>query len=544
MKWTIRTRLIGLSALGIALLLTVGITGAWTLHQAVNAVAVMNTHAQAGRNHLEMDMMHDALHSDALTMMAAKDGEELAAARKDLADHITWLKKFEDRSAALALEPAIQEALKALKPEFDRYCEINTALGEQLARGDRAAAQATFREVVEQFEKIEPIAEEASEMIEKASQNANAAMERTTRNGRIAMFAMSALAILMLLFVAQHVTRRITRPLDDTVRIMDAVAGGDLVVRAAVLGDDELGRMAGAVNRALDSLSGALSGIAQNAVGVGRSSEELTVVSQDLTHAMHETSSRSQQVSAASEEVDSSVRLVVNSAHEVGGSIREVAQLTNEAVSVAGTAVRVAGEANNTIRQLGESSEQIDNVVRTISSIAEQTNILALNAEIEAARAGEAGKGFSVVANEVKDLAKETARATDDIARRVSTIRSDSRAAVQAISEIVQIIDRISATQSNIATAMQQQSTSTAGITRSMTEASAGTTDIATNIAAVADMAERGSSTAHRTQRAAEELSEHSAELQRLLSAFRFAGAAATPAHWTGGREMGLRKAA
>jgi len=200
----------------------------------------------------------------------------------------------------------------------------------------------------------------------------------------------------------------------------------------------------------------------------------------------------------------------------------DVAQNAHEAAAVAATAVRVAGEANATIRQLGESSEQIDNVIRVINSIAEQTNILALNAEIEAARAGEAGKGFAVVANEVKELAKETARATEDIGRRVSAIRGDSRAAVAAISEIGKIIEQISSTQSAIAASVQQQSAATAEITRNMGEAARGTDEIAATISSVARATENTSAAARETQKAASELAMMATELQRTVSQFRF----------------------
>ncbi|MEQ1831698.1 MAG: methyl-accepting chemotaxis protein [Candidatus Eisenbacteria bacterium] len=522
MKWTVRTRLIGLGALGIVLLLTVGVTGSLTLRQAVQANAVMATYGQAARNHLEIDMMHDALHSDALTIATARDAAEVAEITTNTQDHIANVRKFQELNAALPLSPEIMAMTAEIHPMFERYIGMIEDLDKLAARGDRAGVNAAMPAFVAQFESMEGPQEKGSEMIAEASRKAAENVDRAARNGQLAMLIMSVLAVLTLLFAANRVTRSITAPLDETVRIMDAVAGGNLDARSNLHSDDELGRLGAAVNHAMESLSRTLSGIARNAVAVGQSSELLTTVSHELSQNAHETSSRSQQASAASEEVDASVRMVTTSSQEVGASIREVAQNTNEAVAVAGTAVRLAGEANATVRQLGESSEQIDNVIRVISSIAEQTNILALNAEIEAARAGDAGKGFSVVANEVKDLAKETARATEDIARRVSAIRSDSRAAVQAISEIVGIIDRISATQTSIAKSVQEQNAATAEIARSMTDASSGTSEIASNIAALAETAERGSSAARETQRAAEDLSTRAAELQRLVGEFRF----------------------
>lgn len=548
MKWTIRTRLIALGSLGIALLLAVGATGWWTLRTAITANEVIAVHAQAARNHLEMDMMHDAIHSDVLAAITATDAASVREQRQNLTDHIEWLHKFEGRNEALVLEPALAQGIRELRPEFERYTHLGTQVLDRLVQGNRAGAQALYPEFMAQFERIEPMAEKLSEAIEHENETDQAALARTTTTGQIVMVVMSLLAALVLLVVAGRVTTSIVQPLSAMGRVMDEVADGDLETRTRATTDDELGHLGRAIDRAVESMAHALSGIARNAEAVAGSASSLERVSEDLNRSADETSTRSQQASAAAEEVDASVRLVANSSQQMSTSIREVSQGTHEAVTVGATAMRVAGEANQTIRQLGESSEQIDNVVRVISSIAEQTNILALNAEIEAARAGEAGRGFSVVANEVKDLAKETARATEDIAKRVSAIRSDSRAAVQAIGEITRIIERIEATQNQIADNMKEQSGGIAEISRGMSEASIGTAEIAQNITAVAAVAERGAASAQETRRAAELLAAQAAELQGQVGAFRFSDRAegAGPARGAArtGRDSGLRRAA
>lgn len=548
MKWTIRTRLVALGTLGIALLLAVGATGWWTLRAAIQANAVISVHAQAARNHLEMDMMHDAIHSDVLAAVTATDAAAVREQRQNLIDHIEWLHKFESRNEALELEPTLTQGIRELRPEFERYTQLATDVIERQGRGDRAGAQALFPRFLEQFERIEPLAERLSETIEHENEADQQALTRTTNTGQIVMLVMTVLAALLLLVVAGRVTTSIVQPLATMGRVMDEVAAGDLDARTGVRTEDELGHLGGAIDRAVESMAHALAGIARNAEAVAASAASLERVSEDLNRSADETSTRSQQASAAAEEVDASVRMVAQSSQQMTTSIREVTQGTHEAVTVGATAMRVAGEANTTIRQLGESSEQIDNVVRAISSIAEQTNILALNAEIEAARAGEAGRGFSVVANEVKDLAKETARATEDIARRVSTIRSDSRAAVQAIAEITRIIERIESTQNHIAENMKEQSGGIGEISRGMSEASIGTAEIANNITAVAAVAERGATSAQETRRAAEALAAQSAELQEQVGAFRFSiraeGAGAARAAARTARDTGLRRAA
>jgi methyl-accepting chemotaxis protein len=171
--------------------------------------------------------------------------------------------------------------------------------------------------------------------------------------------------------------------------------------------------------------------------------------------------------------------------------------------------------------RLGESSRQIGDVVKLISSIAEQTNLLALNATIEAARAGEAGKGFAVVANEVKELAQETARATEDIARRVETIQADTGSAVGAIEEVASIISRINDHQLTIAAAVEEQTATTAEMDRNVTDAASGSGDIATTIAGVATAARSTSASAEESRRAAADLAQVSGRLQSLAAQFR-----------------------
>src|SRR3712207_4671236 len=166
----------------------------------------------------------------------------------------------------------------------------------------------------------------------------------------------------------------------------------------------------------------------------------------------------------------------------MGASINEIAQNAAEAARVAGTAVQAAEETTRTVSKLGVSSQEIGEVVKTITSIAEQTNLLALNATIEAARAGEAGKGFAVVANEVKELAQETAKATEDIARRVDAIQADTAGATTAISGIAGIISQINDFQLTIASAVEEQGATTAEMNRSVSEAATGSGEIAGSI--------------------------------------------------------------
>jgi methyl-accepting chemotaxis protein len=189
---------------------------------------------------------------------------------------------------------------------------------------------------------------------------------------------------------------------------------------------------------------------------------------------------------------------------------------------VAGEAVGVAERTTSTVTQLGNSSREIGDVVKVITSIAEQTNLLALNATIEAARAGEAGKGFAVVANEVKELAQETARATEDIARRVEAIQADTTGATAAIEQIAAVIGRIHDYQTTIASAVEEQGATTSEMNRSVGEVAGGSSAIAAGVTGVAAAAATTTQGVEQTRAAAEGLATMSAELQQLVSRFRY----------------------
>jgi methyl-accepting chemotaxis protein len=188
---------------------------------------------------------------------------------------------------------------------------------------------------------------------------------------------------------------------------------------------------------------------------------------------------------------------------------------------VAKNAVSVAHSTNQTVTKLGESSQEIGKVIKVITSIAQQTNLLALNATIEAARAGEAGKGFAVVANEVKELAKQTASATEEIGRKIEAIQLDTKGAVGAIGEIGSIIDQINDISNSIASAVEEQTVTTNEIGRSVAEAARGTGDIARNISGVAEAAHNTTRGASDSQRAAAELSRMAAQLQGVVGRYR-----------------------
>ena len=316
--------------------------------------------------------------------------------------------------------------------------------------------------------------------------------------------------------------QELRQKVDTLLTIVDAASKGDLTKEVPSLGNDAMGQLAQSLSRLITETRTSIGSMAQSSEALAASSEELTAVSQSMGAEAEETSAQANVVSAASEEVSRNVQSVATGAEEMSASIREIAQSANDAARVAGQAVKVAETTNQTVAKLGESSAEIGKVIKVITSIAQQTNLLALNATIEAARAGEAGKGFAVVANEVKELAKETAKATEDISQKIEAIQSDTRGAVEAIGRIGQIINQINDIQNTIASAVEEQTATTNEIGRSVAEAAKGTSEIAHTITGVATAAKSTTQGCSNVLGAATELSKMAVELQKLVAKFRF----------------------
>ncbi len=265
------------------------------------------------------------------------------------------------------------------------------------------------------------------------------------------------------------------------------------------------------------SLKETLAAVSENAQALASASEELTAVSQQMSANSEETSAQSNVVAGAAEEVSKNVATVATSAEEMSASVKEIAKNANDAARVATEAVGVASNTNTTVAKLGESSVEIGKVIKVITSIAQQTNLLALNATIEAARAGEAGKGFAVVANEVKELAKQTASATEDISQKIEAIQTDTKGAVTAIDQISKIIGQINDISNTIASAVEEQSATTNEIARNASEAAKGSTEISKNIANVSLAARNTTEGASSTFSAASELSKLALGLKTIV---------------------------
>jgi methyl-accepting chemotaxis protein len=411
---------------------------------------------------------------------------------------------------------------------FAKAWDIHSGLRDALILGKPLRAGITMPtpdKIVDTFVSNENIMHESVALLQVIEESESRAMASGARanyeSARLVLVVSVLVGLLAALGLAFWVSRMIRRQLDDVGESLEAVAQGDLTRAATVRSRDELGQMAAAVNRANANIRETVGTLAAGAQTLGGNSERLTGATRRIADSAQTTARKVNVVASAASNVSNNVQTVAAGSDEMGLSITEIARNANEAARVASEAVSVAESTNQTVSKLGESSAEIGNVVKVITSIAEQTNLLALNATIEAARAGDAGKGFAVVASEVKDLAQETARATEDISRRVDAIQSDTANAVEAIESIGRIIAKINDYQVTIASAVEEQTATTAEMSRNVGDAANGTAEIAATISEVADAASTTTATLGEADTAVTELSRLATELNQVVGRFR-----------------------
>jgi methyl-accepting chemotaxis protein len=504
-----------------------------------------------------------------LTHYGAESPEERAGHERTIAAEVASVGNELAAYNASVVRADLRAQLAELQSRWSTYVRAqDDLLRAARERAPQTEISAARQRSAQQFDEVRETLAQIAARTTADSDESSAGIYSVIGSVRVWVGVLLALSAILGIGVALGITRLITRPVRRLEVAAAAMARGELDAGIHHEATDEIGALAESFRRSsaalsavvaelkalisaaqdgrvglrgdagkfqgvyadlvsgtnalLDTLVEPLQFVARNADALAASSAQLSDVSRQLGHAAAETSAQTQVVSAAAEQVSHTTQSVATSTEEMAASIKEIAKNAGESARVAGQAVKVAETTNATVAKLGASAIDIGKVIKVITSIAQQTNLLALNATIEAARAGEAGKGFAVVAQEVKELAKETAKATEDIGRSIDSIQTDTQEAIEAIGQISTIIAQINDISSTIASAVEQQSATTNEMGRNVAESARGGSEIARNITKVAEVSRSTATGAGQTMTAATELARMAAELRQLISKFTF----------------------
>ncbi|GIF42855.1 methyl-accepting chemotaxis protein [Actinoplanes xinjiangensis] len=520
---SVRTRILGAVTIAAVVAVVAGLLGVQAASAA--SASAQKIYDQNVASILALSDLRSAVLQARLTVVnhaVSRDQQTKSRYEQALAGDLQAIEKaFADYRAG---HPAVNtEAVDELFADYEAYAQLAR---DKLLPASGRNDITTWQRVRDA--ELTPLMNEAMQDLvdmdttEAAAASHNAADAKSAyESRRTTTLVLLTVGSLLALGAGFFVAHGIVTSLRRVESVCDSLAGGDLTHTAGLTSRDEPGRMARALDTAVINLRSTVTTIGGSAVALATAAEQLSTVSAQLQSGAADTAARASTASHGSEQVNTGVQSIAAGAEQMSASITEIASNAGRAAQVAQQAMAVAQRTTDQVAQLGTASAEIGDVVRLITTIAEQTNLLALNATIEAARAGELGKGFAVVAGEVKELAQQTAKATEEITSRIAAIQASSGSAAHAIEEITDVIQQISDYTTTIASAVEEQTATTAEMSRSVADAAANSGEVAGIISGVAEVANTTATGATTTQQAAGDLTRLSGELTSLVNGFR-----------------------
>jgi methyl-accepting chemotaxis protein len=487
------------------------------------ALAATNIHMPAIRSQMNMDMMHDGLRAvaySAVVSVTTGDAEMLKTSGEELGEFKELFLHELGELEQLPLDPAIHAKLGTMRPKLDAYlAQVSQVVSSAIAgkaeemKGGLPALQKTFKELETEMAQL-------GDDIEGGAQSVIVNANSTTKRSMFILLGIAGIAITAGLGLGLSITRMVNRRTAQLGAGMGRLATGDLSTRTGMTADDELGIVGVSLDRMSIAVSTSIRAVRENADAVAGVAEAVQTTCGTMRSSSDEVSRHASTIAASTRDVSSGVASVAAGMEEMSASVREIANSAQNAAGIAGNAVTLAKDASTGMARLGTASDEIGKVLQMIAAIAEQTNLLALNATIEAARAGSAGAGFAVVANEVKELARQTAKATTEIGGRISSMQGEVSSAMATITQISDVITKVNEIQGTIASAVQEQSATTSEISRSIAEAATGTNSIATDADRMVASLASANAAAGKMQGVADHLGSSSVTLHKSVSGF------------------------
>ena len=437
MNLTIRQKLYGLGLLGLVFSVAVGLSGLWGIAQVSAGVQDVGSTSSAIRNHMEASAFLDLTRADVSKMLTAS-GDAQDTATSELADH---QKLFQDRLAAALSLTRGADARKSLDEEISAGNEyVGKAAKISDVRKNASAASALLGDFLQNYQDLRDKMDAVNDKLQAESKRSETDANRVAARSKLAIMLICVLSSVLLFVIAFRTAREINLRLAHVSDELKKMAAGDLTHRVEDHRNDELGAVAGFLNQTIEKLHDTISQVTGSAGRVSTASEELLASSADTAGKAREQREQAAQVAHAMVEMVTVVSQVSENSHRAAESAQQavaaaqsggkIVNETLEEIHLISTSVE---EASKRVRDLGEGSKQIGEISGVIDDIADQTNLLALNAAIEAARAGEQGRGFAVVADEVRKLAERTAHATAEIAQKIKRIQEETISTIEAM---------------------------------------------------------------------------------------------------------------
>ncbi len=536
---TIKLRLVLLIATGLLTALIMSLAGYLGNTRMADAVQDNDVSMTVLRNHMEADMMHDALRADVLSAMLVGLGKSTstpAEVNSSIKEHAEHFREVLADNLKLPLDASIKASLEKIKPSLDTYISAGERIvalaleNPEAARGELQTFNAAFSQLEEQMAAL-------SELIENNTQLTSTGTRQTISNANWTLIIVLGASLLLLLAQGRWVTLSIMGPLRTASRIAQSIAHGNLSEPIAEpKNQDEASALIRSLATMQRDLRGMIEVVRSNAHGVNGMSERLSQGCHEVAGSSQQQSVAASTMAAAASEMTASIEEItrhaqraLDMASQAETLAKDGGRVIHQVVSDMDGIARSAQQSAQVIRTLDKESEAIYSIIQVIKGIADQTNLLALNAAIEAARAGEQGRGFAVVADEVRSLAGRTSASTQEIASMVGSIQQNTREAVISMEEGVAQVDKGMAVTAEVERAIREILQATLSttelvndISRTISEQSLASNEIAHQVERIAGMSESNSRVIGETASTTDELSSLAGKLKLSQSVDRF----------------------